>query len=115
MTASDEDSKERDFLAGLTASLAAVPGISAVVLGGSRATGSADAWSDYDIGLYYAGGAGIDLAALRAAAARLEGRERPDTVTGIGEWGPWINGGGWLTVEGRRVDLLYRDLGKVAP
>ena len=26
---------------------------------------------------------------------------------------PGINGGAWLTVDGRRVDLLYRDLGKV--
>jgi hypothetical protein len=35
------------------------------------------------------------------------------SVTAIGEWGPWINGGAWLTVEGKRVGLLYRDLGKV--
>ena len=35
------------------------------------------------------------------------------SVTAVGEWGPWINGGAWLTVDGRRVDLLYRDLGKV--
>lgn len=34
-------------------------------------------------------------------------------VTPIGGWGPWINGGGWLRVEGRKVDLLYRDLAKV--
>ena len=35
------------------------------------------------------------------------------SVTAIGEWGPWINGGAWLTVEGKRVDLLYRDLDRV--
>jgi len=34
-------------------------------------------------------------------------------VTEIGGWGPWINGGGWLTITCTRVDLLYRDLGKV--
>ena len=34
-------------------------------------------------------------------------------VTPLGEWGPWINGGGWLTVAGRKVDLLYRDLARV--
>jgi hypothetical protein len=27
-----------------------------------------------------------------------------------GEWGQLVNGGAWLTVEGQRVDLLYRDL-----
>ncbi|WP_245767921.1 DUF4037 domain-containing protein [Stigmatella erecta] len=34
-------------------------------------------------------------------------------VTPLGEWGPWINGGGWLTIGGAKVDLLYRDLGRV--
>ena len=33
--------------------LAAVPGVAAVALGGSRATGAAHAGSDYDIGLYF--------------------------------------------------------------
>jgi hypothetical protein len=35
------------------------------------------------------------------------------SLTAIGDWGPWINGGAWLTVEGKRVDLLYRELDKV--
>ena len=29
------------------------------------------------------------------------------------EWGPWINGGGWLKVRGLAVDFLYRDLAQV--
>jgi hypothetical protein len=29
-------------------------------------------------------------------------------VTAVGGWGPWIVGGGWLSVGGRKVDLLYR-------
>ncbi len=29
-------------------------------------------------------------------------------VTEVGDWGPWIVGGAWLTVGGRKVDLLYR-------
>ena len=33
--------------------LAGVPGVVAVVLGGSRARGTGNAASDYDIGLYY--------------------------------------------------------------
>ena len=32
----------------------------------------------------------------------------------LSAWGPWINGGAWLQIEGRRVDWLYRDLGLVA-
>jgi hypothetical protein len=32
------------------------------------------------------------------------------TVVEPGEWGRLVNGGAWLTVEGQRVALLYRDL-----
>jgi hypothetical protein len=54
-----------------------------------------------------------DQTRLAKAAMLLPGAVR-SSVTAIGEWGPWINGGAWLTVDGRRVDLLYRDLAKVA-
>jgi hypothetical protein len=30
-----------------------------------------------------------------------------------GEWGRIVNGGAWLTIDGERVDLLYRDLDQV--
>ena len=30
-----------------------------------------------------------------------------------GEWGRIVNGGAWLTVDGTRVDLIYRDLDEV--
>jgi predicted nucleotidyltransferase len=36
-------------------SLATMPGTVAVVLGGSRAAGSSDAESDWDLGVYYRG------------------------------------------------------------
>jgi len=45
--------------------------------------------------------------------ARLDDAGPAASVTPIGGWGPWINGGGWLTVGGKRVDLLYRDLDRV--
>jgi len=35
-------------------------------------------------------------------------------LTPLGGWGPWINGGGWLTVKTIPLDFLYRDLQKVA-
>jgi hypothetical protein len=89
-----------------------VPGVRAIVLGGSRARGEATAQSDYDVGLYYEAENPIDTGRLAKAAMLLPGAAS-SSVTAIGEWGPWINGGAWLTVDGRRVDLLYRDLGKV--
>src|SRR6185295_10665219 len=70
----------------------------AVVLGGSRANGSNDAKSDWDLGLYYRGT--IDLTSLRA-----HGDVHPP-----GAWGRVMNGGAWLTLEGERVDVLLRDL-----
>ena len=96
----------------LVRAVGGVPGIRAIVLGGSRARGEATAQSDYDIGLYYEADNPIDIGRLAKAAMLLPGAGS-SSVTAIGEWGPWINGGAWLTVEGKRVDLLYRDLGKV--
>jgi len=102
-----------DVLLGrLVRALGGVPGIRAIVLGGSRARGEATAQSDYDIGLYYEADNPIDVGRLAKAAMLLPGAAS-SSVTAIGDWGPWINGGAWLTVEGRRVDLLYRELGKV--
>lgn len=90
--------------------LASVPGIAAIALGGSRAKGTATPASDIDIGLYHHRGEEPDVAALRV---RLGGMvDDPDAalVTEVGEWGPWIVGGAWLSIEGRKVDLLYRCL-----
>jgi len=100
------------LLGRLGRALGGVPGIRAIVLGGSRARGEATAHSDYDIGLYYEADHPIDVGRLAKAAMLLPGAAS-SSVTAIGEWGPWINGGAWLTVDGRRVDLLYRDLGRV--
>jgi hypothetical protein len=102
-----------DVLLGrLVRALGGVPGIRAIVLGGSRARGEAAPQSDYDIGLYYEADNPIDTGRLAKAAMLLPGAAS-SSVTAIGEWGPWINGGAWLTVDGRRVDLLFRELGKV--
>jgi hypothetical protein len=86
--------------------VAGIPGVVAVTLGGSRAQGTHVPDSDWDFGLYY------------------ERRLDPDdvrslgwsgTVSAPGEWGGGVmNGGAWLEVDGRRVDLLYRDLHDVA-
>jgi hypothetical protein len=34
-------------------------------------------------------------------------------VTEVGGWGPWIVGGGWFTIAGKKVDLLYRPIESV--
>ncbi len=90
--------------------VAAVPGVRAVVLGGSWVTGTADTDSDVDLGLLYDPRQPFSVRALHAVVARLDDRGAAAEVTRFGEWGPFIDGGAWLTVEGRRVDLLYRDL-----
>ncbi|MGZ3677816.1 MAG: nucleotidyltransferase domain-containing protein [Ktedonobacterales bacterium] len=102
------------FLSRIVDAIATVPGITAIVLGGSRASDTNTLQSDYDIGLYYDGGAPFDLAVLRQVVADLDDQRRPDAVTPIGSWGAWINGGGWLSVEERAVDVIYRDVARVA-
>jgi predicted nucleotidyltransferase len=81
--------------------LAAIPGVTAVTLGGSRARGEAGPESDWDFGLYYRGA--IDTDAIRALGFAGE-------VFEPWQWGKIPNGGAWLEVEGQKVDLLYRDL-----
>lgn len=93
--------------------LAQVPGVVAVALGGSRARGEAHAASDYDIGLYFNEGAGLDVGRLLEAARGLVDDPIAAKVTEVGGWGPWIVGGGWLAIAGRKVDLLYRPLESV--
>jgi predicted nucleotidyltransferase len=101
------------LLGELTEVLSAVPGVRAIALGGSRARGTATPRSDYDIGLYYDGDAPLDVAALARIAVEIDDRGAEATVTPVGGWGPWIDGGGWLVIEEMRVDLLYRDLARV--
>src|ERR1700745_4348386 len=86
--------------------LAEVPGIAAIALGGSRARGTATEASDYDLGLYFTAAAPIDTQRLLDAVKTVVDTPETAEVTPIGGWGPWIVGGGWLMVEGRKVDLL---------
>lgn len=90
-----------------------VDGVVAVVLGGSRARGTASPNSDIDLGIYYDPAHPPALDALRALAQELDDRHGGDLVTDFGGWGPWINGGAWLDIGGQRVDWLYRDLARV--
>jgi predicted nucleotidyltransferase len=107
------DANDEALLRRLVVALSAVPGVAAIALGGSRARGTATTNSDYDIGLYYRANRPIDVAALGKVAAALDDRGAEASVTPIGGWGPWIDGGGWLVVGGVHVDLLYRDIDRV--
>lgn len=94
--------------------LGEVPGVSAVALGGSWARGEAHPDSDVDLGIYYKSNDPPKVEDLRRLSQELDDRHLPDLVTAFGEWGPWIDGGGWLRIQDQPVDWLYRDAGKVA-
>ncbi len=89
-----------------------IRGIDAIVLGGSHSTDTQTDTSDIDIGVYYS--KDFDLNAFKSAAVKVDDRRRTDCITDLGEWGPWINGGGWLTVNSVPVDILLRDVDKVS-
>jgi hypothetical protein len=81
--------------------LMTMSGAVAVALGGSRALGSGDDRSDWDLGVYYRGA--IDLSKLAARGL----------VFPPGSWGRLMNGGAWLRCDGTKVDVLLRDLDAV--
>jgi predicted nucleotidyltransferase len=101
------------FLSHIVERLAAVPGVAAIALGGSRARGWHSLDSDYDVGLYYRASAPIDLARLDEVAAALDDDRRRGLMSPFGGWGAWVDGGAWLKIEGGAVDLLYRNLDRV--
>jgi predicted nucleotidyltransferase len=97
----------------VVAELSALPGVAGIVLGGSRARGTAAPDSDVDLGLYYLPRERPDFDTLLAVAARLDDRGQPTGGGTYGEWGPWINGGVWLQVGGFKTDILLRDADRV--
>lgn len=98
----------------ISSEISGVKGIVGAVLGGSRARGTNRANSDIDIGIYYDGAAGFDGSEVNRIATKLDDGHRENIVTSLGEWGAWVNGGGWLTVQGYSVDFLFRDIKRVS-
>jgi hypothetical protein len=98
-----------DQLRKLSQRLVTIPGITGVMLGGSRARGENTAGSDVDLGLYYR--PPLDVAGLGELARELAGPQAK--VTERGAWGPWVDGGAWLSIADTAVDWLYRDLDRV--
>lgn len=89
--------------------LASVVGVVAVSLGGSRARSEHRPDSDFDLGIYYR--RPLDVSGLAALARRVAGPEAQ--VGKPGDWGPWVDGGAWLSINDARVDWIYRDLDRV--
>lgn len=83
-----------------------ITGIDAVVLSGSRCTGTANEHSDIDIGIYY-DESSFDIESLKVKACAIDDERRNGVITSLGEWGPWINGGGWLKVDGALCHFLH--------
>jgi Nucleotidyltransferase domain len=77
--------------------LISVPGVVAVALGGSRARGTHTERSDIDLGMYYRGE--LDTDGLGRLARDVAG---PDATVTRPEWGPRVDGGGWLQIETAR-------------
>jgi hypothetical protein len=82
--------------------LMTMPGVVAVVLGGSRALDANDEGSDWDVGVYYR--SSIDLSRLAVRGV----------VYPPGSWGRLMNGGAWLRCGDLKIDVLLRDLDVVA-
>ncbi|MDF2942222.1 MAG: nucleotidyltransferase protein [Herbinix sp.] len=92
--------------------LSRIQGVKAIALGGSQSRGTADTKSDYDIGLYYDTDK-LDIVALAQCLKELDDEHKDDLLSLPGQWGPWINGGAWLTVQSTQVDILLRDIKQV--
>ena len=101
--------EQLELVSSLAKQLGAIRGMKAVVLGGSHARGRAQPESDIDLGLLYSEAAPFSIQNIRELAEAVNDTAGP-VVTDLYGWGPWVNGGAWLTIGGQRVDFVYRSL-----
>jgi hypothetical protein len=106
-------SVQLELLTAIAGQLSEIPGIAAVVLGGSYARETARPDSDLDVGLYYSELAQPKIEDIRACVEDFSDPEPPPIVTGFYEWGPWVNGGAWIQTSAGKLDLLYRNIEQV--
>jgi predicted nucleotidyltransferase len=101
--------QQNELMSSLAGRLGAITGVKAVVLGGSHARGRARPGSDIDLYILYSETAPFSILSIRELAETVN--DTPGTgVTDFYGWGPWVNGGAWLTIGGQRVDFIYRNL-----
>ena len=101
--------QQLELVTSLATRLGTIAGIKAVVLGGSHARGRAQPESDIDLYILYSEAAPFSIDSLRELAEVINDAPEP-VVTDFYGWGPWVNGGAWLTIGGQRVDFVYRSL-----
>ncbi|WP_059173106.1 nucleotidyltransferase domain-containing protein [Bacillus sp. FJAT-27445] len=73
----------KDIIADITNRLKRISGISAIVLGGSRAKGTHTPNSDIDIGIYYESANDLDIDALQKLATEIDDHHRENIMTGM--------------------------------
>lgn len=110
--ASNLPEQKQLLLERLVDQLSKTTGVSAIVLGGSYASGTHHETSDIDIGLYYSEAKPFSIADIQRIAEDVSVNGMA-TVTGFYEWGAWVNGGAWIHTSQGKVDFLYRNSDQV--
>lgn len=104
--------EKQNLIDGMVRELSAIPGMRAIVLGGSLARGTALPDSDIDLGLYYFQDNPFETRLVKQVAESMS-VGRPPVVTDFYQWGPWVNGGAWIWTGVAKVDFLYRNIDQV--
>jgi predicted nucleotidyltransferase len=104
--------QKRALLEQLVYQLSRISAMSAIVLGGSYASGTHHETSDIDIGLYYFPANPFSISDIRRIAEDIS-VDGTATVTGFYEWGAWVNGGAWIHTPQGKIDFLYRNLDQI--
>lgn len=89
-----------------------IQGVEVVILGGSHASGQAHEKSDIDLSIFYYNNNKPSIDSIRSLANGFD-ISKNAIVTDYYEWGPWVNGGAWLTTENGKVDVLYRNIEQI--
>jgi hypothetical protein len=50
---------------------------------------------------------------LKKTAKIVDDEHRDNLIVPPGEWGQWVNGGGWLIIDGYHVDFILRGINRV--
>jgi predicted nucleotidyltransferase len=79
-------SAQLQLLKTITQQLSEIPGIEAIVLGGSYVRGTARPDSDLDIGIYYSEQSPPEIEAIRSFARKVSIPDHLPIVTGFYEW-----------------------------
>jgi hypothetical protein len=104
--------QKRELLQAVLDELKLLPGVAAVVVGGSYACGTQRNDSDLDLAIYYEPKRPFALCEIRRIVATFS-RNNDPVVTDFYGWGPWVNGGAWIHTSAGKLDLLYRNLDQV--